>query len=264
MQDPKNSSNISGSSFIDLKAEIFKYKEDFKRKKELAGKQPGSEALKKPEKRVGLWDRQNKGINERLRKDELEIVESSTLEASRKAMERKAKLYDQLVKTGIDDDTLADEVLVDFDRKAWEIFSATGSETTTKSVPVKANVILEDELMEQLREKWEENALEELKQIRTKGVGFYRFSKDEQEREEQMNALKQLRDETETKRSESQSVKDKRKAQIEARKALLVARKRFKPIIIPIDTKSKYQQQLGLTLPTDSQLIPLSYDIKSG
>ncbi|CAJ0917973.1 17439_t:CDS:2 [Entrophospora sp. SA101] len=102
MQDPKNSSNISGSSFIDLKAEIFKYKEDFKRKKELAGKQPGSEALKKPEKRVGLWDRQNKGINERLRKDELEIVESSTLEASRKAMERKAKLYDQLVKTGID------------------------------------------------------------------------------------------------------------------------------------------------------------------
>ncbi|CAJ0902705.1 6399_t:CDS:2 [Entrophospora sp. SA101] len=219
MQDPKNSSNISGSSFIDLKAEIFKYKEDFKRKKELAGKQPGSEALKKPEKRVGLWDRQNKGINERLRKDELEIVESSTLEASRKAMERKAKLYDQLVKTGIDDDTLADEVLVDFDRKAWEIFSATGSETTTKSVPVKyvdefgrtrlarkkANVILEDELMEQLREKWEENALEELKQIRTKGVGFYRFSKDEQEREEQMNALKQLRDETETKRSESQS-----------------------------------------------------------
>jgi len=30
-------------------------------------------------------------------------------------------------------------------------------------------------------------------EIRTKGVGFYRFSKDEEERQEQMRALKQSR-----------------------------------------------------------------------
>jgi hypothetical protein len=30
-------------------------------------------------------------------------------------------------------------------------------------------------------------------EIRTKGVGFYRFSKVEEERQEQMRALKQLR-----------------------------------------------------------------------
>ncbi len=55
----------------------------------------------------------------------------------------------------------------------------------------------EEMLLEQVRQRWEETAKAELNststEIRTKGVGFYRFSKDEEERQEQMRALKQSR-----------------------------------------------------------------------
>jgi hypothetical protein len=56
------------------------------------------------------------------------------------------------------------------------------------------------------------------KEIRSKGVGFYSFSKEEGTREEEMRSLEQEREETERVRRERESVKQKRKKEIEERK----------------------------------------------
>ncbi|KAF0427071.1 hypothetical protein F8M41_006119 [Gigaspora margarita] len=270
MQGSNRTIDISSASVIDLKAELFKQKEEFQKQKASANNQPVSAALRRVAKKSGLWERQNKGVSERSQKDELEIIEAPTLEASRIAMERKAKLYDQLKKTGINDEKLAEEILVDFDRKALEHLSDDELDEDKTNVDNDPWVEYTDEFgrtrmarksqvpkeesssqstllpgegegddisaMEQERRQWEEAALEELKnggpihydetkEIRTKGVGFYRFSKDELEREEQMRALKEMRLETEAKRTNYQSIKEKRKAQLDARMAMIRAKR---------------------------------------
>ncbi|KAF1805824.1 hypothetical protein V8B55DRAFT_1488411 [Mucor lusitanicus] len=76
------------------------------------------------------------------------------------------------------------------------------------------------------------NHFEADREIRTKGVGFYQFSKDEQERQAQMAKLNRLRAETENARSSQASASSKRKQmlaqnaeKIRARKAALKAKK---------------------------------------
>jgi hypothetical protein len=56
------------------------------------------------------------------------------------------------------------------------------------------------------------------KEIRTKGVGFYAFSKDEKARKAEMEALERERRETESGRREREEKKEKRKREIEERK----------------------------------------------
>ncbi|PKY45287.1 hypothetical protein RhiirA4_419720 [Rhizophagus irregularis] len=269
MQDPSKVFEISSTSVLDLKAELFKQREEFERQKVVAKNQPISAASRKVAKKPGIWERQNKGVLERSHRDELEKVETSTLEASRAAMERKAKLYDHLSKTGISDEILSEEVLVDFDRKAWEQPSedeptkeknksedpwveyidefgrtrvARKSEVPKSESPVIGPTIPSDdnEMIPEdlLLQRWEEAAKKELnsgigpihydetKEIRTKGVGFYRFSKDEDERQEQMRALKQLRLETELKRASRQTIKEKRQAQLDARMDMIRVKRR--------------------------------------
>ncbi|CAG8519433.1 13860_t:CDS:2 [Acaulospora morrowiae] len=304
MQEPSRTIEISSASVIDLKAELFKQKEEFKKQREEANNQPVSAALRKSVKKPGLWERQNKGVNERSHRDELELVDAPTLEASRIAMERKAKLYDQLKKTGISDDRLAEEVLVDFDRKAWENPSDDESndekqnenddpwveyvdefgrtrlcrksqlpkdDSSNTSIPdaESAPTDLDDTSpMEDERQRWEEAALKELKsgpihydetkEIRTKGVGFYRFSKDEEERQKQMRELKEMRLETEMKRAGHQSIKNKRKAQLDARIAMIRSKRQKNPVAASsieqtteniITTKSDAQTKNNTTAP---------------
>ena len=55
-------------------------------------------------------------------------------------------------------------------------------------------------------------------EVRSKGVGFYSFSKDKETRKQEMDALERERLETERVRNEQQARKDKRKAEIEARR----------------------------------------------
>ncbi|KAI9270872.1 hypothetical protein BY458DRAFT_510025 [Sporodiniella umbellata] len=71
------------------------------------------------------------------------------------------------------------------------------------------------------------------REIRTKGVGFYRFSKDDDERDEQLAKLNKLRQETENARQSAVSASAKRQQmmaknaeKIRARKAALQARKK--------------------------------------
>ncbi|KAF9945747.1 hypothetical protein BGZ72_001056, partial [Mortierella alpina] len=64
---------------------------------------------------------------------------------------------------------------------------------------------------------------------RAHGVGFYAFSQDEDERQRQMRELIEMRSQTETKRSQHRSLRDKRREEIEARKKL-IQRKRLKSL----------------------------------
>lgn len=58
-------------------------------------------------------------------------------------------------------------------------------------------------------------------EVRTKGVGFYSFSKDKEGRKREMEALEKERLQTEKGRKERQERKDKRKEEIEERKKLI-------------------------------------------
>ncbi|KAG4414521.1 hypothetical protein IFR04_012322 [Cadophora malorum] len=59
------------------------------------------------------------------------------------------------------------------------------------------------------------------KEIRSKGVGFYSFSKDEATRMKEMEALEKEREQTEKLRKEREEKKEKRKQEIEERRKLL-------------------------------------------
>ncbi|KAK8184444.1 hypothetical protein BC567DRAFT_260623 [Phyllosticta citribraziliensis] len=59
------------------------------------------------------------------------------------------------------------------------------------------------------------------KEIRTKGVAFFQFSKDEEERKKQMEALEKERGETERRRIEREKKMEERKRQVEERRKVL-------------------------------------------
>lgn len=96
------------------------------------------------------------------------------------------------------------------------------------------------------------NHYEADREIRTKGVGFYGFSKVEHERQQQMAKLKALRDETmDARQSATTSASEKRKLQlaknaekIRARKAALQAKKhhQLKPELVPSDSPTNVNE----------------------
>lgn len=74
------------------------------------------------------------------------------------------------------------------------------------------------------------------REVRTRGVGFYQFALDEEERDEQMQRLNEIRQETEMARKNAKSVAERRKAmlqknaeRIHARRAQLQAKRRNDP-----------------------------------
>lgn len=62
-------------------------------------------------------------------------------------------------------------------------------------------------------------------EVRNKGVGFYQFAADEEERREQMKELKKLREETVEKRMRTLLMKEERRLRIESRLTKLKERK---------------------------------------
>ncbi|KAF9924087.1 hypothetical protein FBU30_005900 [Linnemannia zychae] len=67
------------------------------------------------------------------------------------------------------------------------------------------------------------------KERRARGVGFYAFSQDEDERARQMRELLDIRKQTEVSRLKHKTLKDKRREEIEARK-VLIQQKRIKSL----------------------------------
>ncbi|KAJ3153905.1 hypothetical protein HDU89_008770 [Geranomyces variabilis] len=103
---------VGASSVVDLKAELFKKQEEYEKQKLRTGSASSrpisSKPIKKPPK--------NKGVEQRSLRDAEELPTlNSTLEASWVALQRKAKIYDKLVKEGAEGkDSENDDSLVDF------------------------------------------------------------------------------------------------------------------------------------------------------
>ncbi|XP_050392698.2 coiled-coil domain-containing protein 174 [Patella vulgata] len=109
------------------------------------------------------------------------------------------------------------------------------------------------------RKKWEEEEEAKLNEpvgpihyanvqhneIRTHGVGFYQFSKVEEERQKQMDTLTKLRDETVDARSKSERLKEKRKAQLETRLAHVKKRRRMKEGYVEETEDEKNEEEIG-------------------
>ncbi|KAK9765628.1 hypothetical protein K7432_005890, partial [Basidiobolus ranarum] len=117
----KKAIDISSSSVLDLKVELLKQEESFRKERAQGKNAPASTRIQS--KKLPAWAMPNKGVEQRSARDKLEQeAEKPSLDASRKALERKAKLYEKLKRANLDDMNEKDieEMLVDFERKKWE------------------------------------------------------------------------------------------------------------------------------------------------
>ncbi|XP_010284459.1 PREDICTED: coiled-coil domain-containing protein 174, partial [Phaethon lepturus] len=102
---------------VDLKAELFRKQEEFKKEKLL--KDAGIFAKPKTSnKKPSIWNKQNTGVTNRAEKDvEQKTEEEHILDKSRKKLEEKAKLYEKMTKGDFPDEETEDLYLVDFTQK---------------------------------------------------------------------------------------------------------------------------------------------------
>ncbi|XP_017477298.1 PREDICTED: coiled-coil domain-containing protein 174-like [Rhagoletis zephyria] len=121
--------------------------------------------------------------------------------------EKEPDLYQPSSSWSRNSDLLSDDMKREIERREWE--EETYQEMEEPSL-AKRKVHYED-----IREG----------EIRDHGVAFFNFSVDEQARAEQLEMLKQMREETENKQSEKQRIKEKRKQMLKARLAKVAARK---------------------------------------
>ncbi|XAR72453.1 hypothetical protein NMG60_11019093 [Bertholletia excelsa] len=120
---PKKHRAIAGvgaSSILELKAELYKSQEESKRSKELShsSDQIGYQRAKKkiaPRDPLAL---KNSGVEARALKDKLELKAVNDGSASYAALEKKAELYDKLVKGELSDEEDKEKYCVDFFRKS--------------------------------------------------------------------------------------------------------------------------------------------------
>ncbi|XP_075569781.1 coiled-coil domain-containing protein 174 isoform X2 [Pelecanus crispus] len=120
MDRRKKPLDVAASSLVDLKAELFRKQEEFKKEKLL--KDAGIFAKPKTSnKKPSIWNKQNTGVANRAEKDvEQKTEEEHILDKSRKKLEEKAKLYEKMTKGDFPDEETEDLYLVDFTQKIIE------------------------------------------------------------------------------------------------------------------------------------------------
>ncbi|KAJ1387337.1 hypothetical protein SESBI_40077 [Sesbania bispinosa] len=111
---------VGASSLFELKAELYKSQEDSKKSRELAG--PDVEYQRAKNKIVSKdpFSRKNSGVDARAHKDKLELKAVKDGSVSYAALERKAELYEKLVKGELSDEEDQEKYCVDFFRKGIE------------------------------------------------------------------------------------------------------------------------------------------------
>ncbi|XP_019941849.2 coiled-coil domain-containing protein 174 isoform X2 [Paralichthys olivaceus] len=118
MDKKKKPFDVTASSLVDLKAELYRKQEQFKQDKlgqENAG--AGSKSKSK-EKKPNVWSKQNPGVSARAEKDAEQLdEEQKSLDTSKRRLEEKAKLYEQMTKGDFPDEETEGLFLVDFTQK---------------------------------------------------------------------------------------------------------------------------------------------------
>ncbi|XP_076972548.1 coiled-coil domain-containing protein 174 [Tamandua tetradactyla] len=116
MDRRKKPLEVTASSLVDLKAELFRKQEEFKQEKLL--KDSGVTEKPKTNKKPSIWSKQNAGVSNRAEKDaEQKIEEQKTLDKAREKLEEKAKLYEKMTNGDFLDEEVEDMYLVDFTQK---------------------------------------------------------------------------------------------------------------------------------------------------
>ncbi|NXX22189.1 CC174 protein, partial [Podargus strigoides] len=137
MDRRKKPLDVAASSLVDLKAELFRKQEEFKKEKLL--KDAGISAKPKTSnKKPSIWNKQNTGVANRAEKDaEQKAEEEHILDKSRKKLEEKAKLYEKMTKGDFPDEETEDLYLVDFTQKiidkqheVQELYQSEAARTT--------------------------------------------------------------------------------------------------------------------------------------
>ncbi|XP_054778929.1 uncharacterized protein At4g18257-like [Prosopis cineraria] len=120
---PKKHRAIAGvgaSSIMELKAQLYRSQEESKKSRELAGPEVEYQRAKSKIVRKDAFSAKNSGVDARALKDKLELKAVEDGSVSYAALERKAELYDKLVKGDLSDEEDKEKYCVDFFRKGYE------------------------------------------------------------------------------------------------------------------------------------------------
>uniref|UniRef100_I3KS79 Coiled-coil domain containing 174 n=1 Tax=Oreochromis niloticus TaxID=8128 RepID=I3KS79_ORENI len=118
MDKKKKPLDVTASSLVDLKAELYRKQEQFKREK--LGQETSGAGVKEKskDKKPNIWSKQNAGVSARAAKDAEQLEEErSTIDTARRKLEEKARLYEQMTKGDFPDEETEGLFLVDFTQK---------------------------------------------------------------------------------------------------------------------------------------------------
>lgn len=120
---PKKHKAIEGvgaSSILELKAELYKSQEESKKSKELSGPDVEYHRAKRKLTPNDPFSRKNSGVQARAHQDKLALKAVNEGAASYAALEKKAELYEKLVRGELSDEEDKEKYSVDFFRKGME------------------------------------------------------------------------------------------------------------------------------------------------
>ncbi|KAM7422482.1 hypothetical protein PAMA_010500 [Pampus argenteus] len=117
MNTKKKPFDVTASSLVDLKAELYRKQEQFKNDK--LGQDAGAGFKSKSKfKKPNIWSKPNAGVSARAEKDAEQLAEEqSSLDTAKRRLEEKAKLYEQMTKGDFPDEDTEGLFLVDFTQK---------------------------------------------------------------------------------------------------------------------------------------------------
>ncbi|CAM6055555.1 unnamed protein product [Sphagnum tenellum] len=115
---PKKQRTIEGvgaSSIVELRAQLYRTQEDVKRAKETGVE---FDSLR-PRKKIDAFSKKNSGVEERASRDKLQLKAVKDGSESYAALEKKAELYDKLLRGEVSDEEEKEKYSVDFLKKGY-------------------------------------------------------------------------------------------------------------------------------------------------
>ncbi|GAB2296901.1 hypothetical protein Dimus_031002 [Dionaea muscipula] len=118
-QKQKAIEGVGASSIMELKAQLYKGQEESRKSRELAGPNVDYQRAKKKITPNDPFSRKNSGVDSRAHKDKLALKAETDGSASYAALEKKAELYEKLVRGELSDEEDNEKYCVDFFRKGF-------------------------------------------------------------------------------------------------------------------------------------------------
>ncbi|KAJ6770102.1 hypothetical protein OIU79_020869 [Salix purpurea] len=130
---------VGASSIVELKAQLYKSQEEAKKSKDISPSDLEYHRAKKIIPPLDTFSKKNSGVESRAIKDKLELKAVNDGSASYAALERKAELYEKLVRGELSDEEENEKYCVDFFKKVVEHDESVrprGNDTSYAAAPV--------------------------------------------------------------------------------------------------------------------------------